>query len=229
MIKRNEKEQEFSRDFAGMLLDIGAVKLSLDPLFTWTSGIQSPIYCDNRKILSHPGVRNFVRDFLVQKIHETNLLTNRRLNDKKVFIAGVATGAIGMAAIVADHLHIPCVYVRPEPKGHGLKNQVEGDIEILQKSEHVIFIEDLISTGKSSLLAVNAVRELDCNVENLLAGFTYGFDEADKAFESSNIGLYTITDFEILCEVAVSNGYIAKPDVNLLKSFAADPKNWKVA
>ena len=197
------------------LLRIKAVKLSpLEP-FIWASGWRSPIYCDNRKTLSHPEVRAFIRDRFTAIIRE---------NFKDVeMIAGVATGGIAHGVLVAEALDLPFIYVRTGAKGHGLKNQVEGDLSTGRK---VVVIEDLISTGGSSLNAVQALRDAGCEVLGMAAIFTYGFDQAKKAFEEAGVKLSTLTSYPVLLDQAIKSGAIAEGDLPKLNEWRIDPANW---
>ncbi len=197
------------------LLRIKAVKLSPKEPFTWASGWRSPIYCDNRKTLSHPEVRTFIRDRFAAIVQEN-------FKDAEM-IAGVATGGIAHGVLVAEALDLPFVYVRTGAKGHGLKNQVEGD---LSKASKVVVIEDLISTGGSSLNAVQALRDAGCEVLGMAAIFTYGFDQAKKAFEEAGVKLHTLTSYPVLLDQAIKSGSIAKEDLPKLNEWRVDPANW---
>jgi orotate phosphoribosyltransferase len=203
-------------NLAKFLLEINAVKLNPDNPFTWTSGIQSPIYCDNRMVLSFPEVRNFVKNALADMGREHFPQTET--------IAGIATAGIAHGVLMADVLNLPNCYVRPEPKKHGMKNQIEGH---LPPGSKVLLVEDLISTGKSSLQAAQAVREAGSEVIGLLALFTYGFDDGRKRFEAENVPFYTISDFHTLSAVAVENGYLSPEKLAVVQSFAKDPAAWK--
>jgi len=203
-------------NLAKFLLEINAVKLNPDSPFTWTSGIQSPIYCDNRMVLSFPEVRTFVRDALAD-------LTQSHFAHADL-IAGIATAGIAHGVLVADVLIMPYCYVRPEPKKHGMKNQIEGRMEPGAK---VLLIEDLISTGKSSLQAAQAVREAGGEVVGLLALFTYGFPDAAQRFADENIPFHTISDFHTLTDVAVEYGYLEADKLEEVKKFAANPAAWR--
>jgi len=201
---------------AELLLQINAIKLQPQNPFLWASGWKSPIYCDNRITLSFPLIRNYLRENLASQIEE--------LYGKPDMIAGVATGAIGIGALVADYLNLPFCYVRPETKSHGRKNKVEG---FLEKDQTVVVVEDLISTGKSSLLAVDALRKAGAQVKGMVAIFTYGFEIADENFKGSNISLNTLSDYENLIEIAEKSNYVSSKEVELLKRWREDPENWE--
>lgn len=204
-----------SAKLAKFLLEIKAVKLSPSDPFTWTSGIKSPIYCDNRLVLSFPVVRDFVAQALADRIRSSFPKADR--------IAGIATAGIAHGALAADRLDMSYAYVRPEPKKHGLKNQVEG---FIQKGDKVVLVEDLISTGKSSMQAVEGVRKEGAEVIGLVALFTYGFTSALRRFADEDIPVYTLSNFDILSEVAAEEGYISSEDINKIKAFADDPQGW---
>lgn len=201
---------------AEFLLQIKAIKLNNAEPFTWASGWKSPIYCDNRKTLSYPPIRTYIRQQYVDKIREA-------FGSPDV-IAGVATGGIAQAALIAQEMDLPMIYVRSSSKGHGLQNQIEGAIE---KGQKVVVIEDLISSGMSSLKAVEALREFGAEVVGMVAIFTYGFDVAKKNFEDYNCTLETLTDYEHLLEIALSTSYIKKDDITSLKEWRANPSTWK--
>jgi len=200
---------------AEILLQINAIKLSPKDPFKWASGWNSPIYCDNRTVLSYPSVRNEIKEEL------SNLLMSKF--GKPDVIAGVATGAIGIGMLVADFLNLPFIYVRPEAKKHGRKNQIEGKIEPNQK---VVVIEDLISTGKSSINAVRALRAQDINVTGMVAIFTYGFDVSLKNFKNENIKLETLSNYKTLVECALKNNYINSAELEQLRSWNTNPSEW---
>lgn len=202
---------------AKFLLEINAIKLSPEQPFTWTSGIKSPIYCDNRLVLSYPEVRNFVKTALAG-------LLKQHFPECEV-VAGIATAGIAHGALVADELQLPGCYVRPEPKKHGLKNQIEG---YLKEGSKVVLVEDLISTAKSSLQAVEAVRSSGSEVIGLVALFTYGFDAANENFKTAGVPFYTLSNFEVLCDVAAENGYLSPEKLSTVKDFAKDPQGWGV-
>jgi len=202
---------------AELLLQINAIKLNPKNPFTWASGWQSPIYCDNRLILSFPAIRNFVREEFSKHIEKEF--------GKPDVIAGVATGAIGIGMLVAEYMGLPFVYVRPEPKKHGRQNQVEG---FLQKGQNVVVVEDLISTGNSSLLAVEALKEAGANIKGMVAIFTYGFDIAKENFKNANIELNTLADYTNLLELAVAKNYISEKELITLQEWRESPSTWKV-
>lgn len=202
--------------FAAKLLNIKAIKLQPNNPFTWASGWKSPFYCDNRKTLSYPDLRNFV------KVEITRLILERF--PEVDAIAGVATGAIPQGALVADALNLPFVYVRSKPKDHGLENLIEGELKPGMK---VVVIEDLISTGGSSLKAVEAIRNNNCEVIGMVASYTYGFSQAEQAFKDAKVTLVTLTNYEAVVAEALRIGYIAEADIELLNAWRKDPVNWK--
>ena len=201
--------------FAGKLLNIKAIKLQPENPFTWASGWKSPFYCDNRKTLSYPDLRNFVKLEICRVIEEN-------FQDVDA-IAGVATGAIPQGALVADALHKPFVYVRSKPKDHGLENLIEGELKPGMK---VVVIEDLISTGGSSLKAVEAIRNNGCEVIGMVASYTYGFPVAEKAFKEAKVPLVTLTDYDAVIETALKTGYIEEKDIPTLNEWRKDPAHW---
>ena len=201
--------------FAGKLLKVKAIKLQPTNPFTWASGWKSPFYCDNRKTLSYPELRTFVKIEIARLISEQFAEVDA--------IAGVATGAIPQGALVADALNLPFVYVRSKPKDHGLENLIEGELKPGMK---VVVVEDLISPGGSSLKAVEAIRNNGCEVVGMVASYTYGFDVAAKAFQDAKVQLYTLTNYEAVVEEALRIGYIAQEDVALLNDWRKDPANW---
>jgi orotate phosphoribosyltransferase len=207
--------KETAQKTADLLLQINAIKLQPQKPFLWASGWKSPIYCDNRIILSYPPIRNYVREQMARQIEE--------LYGKPDVIAGVATGAIGIGMLVADYLNLPFVYVRPEAKGHGRQNQVEGQ---LSKNQNVVVIEDLISTGKSSLNAVKALKEADVKVKGMIAIFTYDFDVAKENFKSEKIELHTLSDYNQLLAQAEKTNYINTKDIKTLKAWRENPAIW---
>ena len=200
---------------AELLLQINAIKLNPGNPFTWASGWQSPIYCDNRIILSFPTIRNYVRDEFSKHIEKQF--------GKPDVIAGVATGAIGIGILVAESLGLPFVYVRPEPKKHGRQNQVEG---FLQRGQNVVIVEDLISTGNSSLLAVEALRGEGANVKGMAAIFTYGFDVAQENFKNANVDLFTLSNYQNLLNLAVAKRYITEEEELTLREWNLNPSTW---
>ena len=197
--------KEIARKTAEVLLQVNAIKLSPSEPFTWASGWKSPIYCDNRIILSFPTIRNYIREIMGKEIE--------KLYGKPDVIAGVATGAIGIGMLVAEYLGLPFIYVRPEAKGHGRQNQIEG---FVQKGQNVVVVEDLISTGKSSLNAVKALKEAEVNVKGMVAIFSYGFDVATDNFKKENITLHTLSNYESLLEQALATNYIAQKELETL-------------
>lgn len=206
-----------SRKTSEVLLQINAIKLKPQDPFTWASGWQAPIYCDNRIILSHPSVRTYVVEQLAKQVEE--------IYGKPDVIAGVATGAIGVGTLVAHWLGLPFVYVRPEPKKHGRKNQIEGQ---LSPHQTVVVIEDLISTGKSSLNAVKALKEeAQAKVKGMLAIFNYGFEVAEQNFKDEKVTLHTLCDYESLIELAYENNHLFKKEYELLKEWRTNPSEWK--
>lgn len=202
---------------AELLLQINAIKLNPKNPFTWASGWKSPIYCDNRMVLSFPPIRNYIREEFSKQIEKQF--------GKPDVIAGVATGAIGIGMLVAEYMGLPFVYVRPEPKKHGRQNQVEG---FLQKGQNVVIVEDLISTGKSSLLAVDALREAGASVKGMVAIFTYGFAVAEDNFKNAHVDLYTLSNYQNLLNLAVSKKYITENELQTLKEWNANPAEWGV-
>lgn len=200
---------------AEFLLQIKAIKLQPDKPFTWASGLKSPIYCDNRKTLSYPKIRTYIRQHFVEII-------NAQFGKPDV-IAGVATGGIAIGALVAQEMGLPFVYVRSEAKKHGLTNMIEGDIE---SGQNVVVVEDLVSTGSSSLKAVDALREKGCVVKGMVAIFTYGFDEATSSFKKSKCRLETLTNYNSLINTAVAKEYIDEKDLKSLKEWRANPSTW---
>lgn len=206
---------ETARKTAELLLQIKAIKLDPQEPFSWASGWKSPIYCDNRIILSYPQIRNFVRANMAKQVEE--------LYGKADVIAGVATGAIGIGMLVAEQLNLPFAYVRPEAKSHGRKNQIEGKID---SGARVVVIEDLISTGQSSLNAVKALEESGAQVKGMLAIFTYGFDTSVDNFKNNEVELHTLSNYDYLLEVALKTNYINQAEADLLKDWRRDPGNW---
>ena len=201
--------------FAEKLLKVKAIKLQPSNPFTWASGWKSPFYCDNRKTLSYPSLRNFV------KVEISRLILEKF--GQVDAIAGVATGAIAQGALVAEELNLPFVYVRSSPKDHGLENLIEGE---LRPGMKVVVIEDLISTGGSSLKAVEAIRRDGCEVIGMIASYTYGFPVAIEAFKNAKVELATLTNYEAVLEVAVQTGYIKEEDVAVLNAWRKDPAHW---
>jgi orotate phosphoribosyltransferase len=200
---------------AELLLQINAIKLQPQKPFTWASGWKSPIYCDNRIILSFPLIRNFVRENLADQIEE--------IYGKPDVIAGVATGAIGIGALVADYLNLPFIYIRPEAKKHGRQNKIEGHLD---PGQSVVVVEDLISTGKSSLLAVEALNAVNAQVKGMVAIFTYGFDIAEENFAEANVRLNTLSNYKNLLEQAKDSNYITSQEAETLAEWREDPAQW---
>jgi orotate phosphoribosyltransferase len=202
---------------AELLLQINAIKLNPKNPFTWASGWKSPIYCDNRLILSFPAIRNYVREEFSKNIEKQF--------GKPDVIAGVATGAIGIGMLVAEYMGLPFVYVRPEPKKHGRQNQVEG---FLQKGQNVVVVEDLISTGNSSLHAVDALREAGANVKGMVAIFTYGFELSEANFKKAHVDLFTLSNYQNLLNFAVAKKYITESEQETLKEWSVAPDSWGI-
>ena len=203
---------------ADFLLQIAAVKLSPENPFTWASGLRSPIYCDNRKTLSYPAIRRELAKAFADAIKE-------QYPNAEV-IAGVATGGIAIGALTAELLDLPFIYVRSEAKKHGLGNQVEG---IVPDGKKVVVIEDLVSTGKSSLNAVEALREVNAQVLGMMAIFTYGFAKAAKAFEDATCDLYTLSNYDFLVQKAASNGYVSEDQLQTLNDWKINPEQWSAS
>ena len=208
----DKKVAEQTVDF---LTQINAIKLNTKNPFTWTSGIKSPIYCDNRLVLSYPKIREFIANSMSQ------IINNKYGTD--ISIVGVATGAIAIGIMIAERLNLQYAYVRPEPKGHGLKNQIEGNIN---KNSNVLVIEDLISTGKSSLNAINALKSEGYNVVGMLSIFSYNFEFANKKFVSEKITINSLADYNTLVEIIESKGEISDEEISRLKKWREDPKSW---
>ncbi len=207
--------KETAQETANLLLQINAIKLQPQNPFTWASGWKSPIYCDNRITLSHPAIRNYLREQIARQIEE--------ITGKPDAIAGVATGAIGIGALVADYLNLPFCYVRPEPKKHGRQNQIEGHLEPGSK---VVVIEDLISTGMSSLKAVKALEEYGAKVKGMFAIFSYGFPVAEKNFKEANVELHTLSNYDNLLIQAEKSNYISEEESILLSQWSKQPDTW---
>ena len=208
--------KETAQKTAELLLQINAIKLQPQKPFTWASGWKSPIYCDNRITLSYPIIRNFLRENLAKQIE--------MIYGKPDVIVGVATGAIGIGALVADVMNVPFCYVRPEAKKHGRQNKIEGHIE---KGQSAIIIEDLISTGKSSLRAVEALKESAVHVKGMLAIFTYGFKIAEANFENAEVSLHTLSDYENLLQLAEKSNYINASEAKILADWRINPATWR--
>lgn len=204
------------RDFASKLLRIKAIKLQPNDPFTWASGWKSPFYCDNRKTLSYPDIRTFVKVGMVHAIL-------KHFPEADV-IAGVATAGIPQAALIADVLNMPLIYVRSKPKDHGLENLIEGE---MKEGAKVVVIEDLVSTGGSSLKAVEAIRKAGGDVVGMVASYTYGFPVAAQAFKDANVKLVTLTDYEHVVAEALTTGYIQESDTELLNEWRKNPSGWR--
>jgi orotate phosphoribosyltransferase len=207
--------KNFDKTIANLLLQCNAIKLSPDKPFQWASGWKSPIYCDNRKTLAYPEIRNTIKYSFVDLIKENFLSTEA--------IAGVATGAIAQGALVADMLGLPFMYVRSEAKGHGLENLIEGEPK---KGQKVVVIEDLISTGGSSLKAVNSLRQSGCEVLGMAAIFTYGFLKAVESFRLADCILHTLSNYEVLLQLALETGYISEESLYTLREWRKSPETW---
>lgn len=205
-----------AREIARSLLQIKAIKLSPANFFTWASGWHSPIYCDNRATLSYPEVRKQIYEAFAESISE-------KYPEAEV-IAGVATGAIAHGVLAAEKMGKPFIYVRSVPKSHGLSNQVEG---VFEKGAKVVVVEDLVSTGGSSLNAVEALRDAGCDVLGMVAIFTYGFPAAEQNFAKANVTLDTLSNYNAMIELAVEDGYVGAGDLETLQEWRSDPSNWK--
>jgi len=203
------------KNIANHLLQIKAIKLQPANPFTWASGWKSPIYCDNRKTLSYPKTRDYIRDQFVNVVNE-------KYADADV-IAGVATGAIAIGVLVAQVLNKPFVYIRSAAKGHGMENLIEGNIN---EGDKVVVIEDLISTGGSSIKAVNALRAANCDVLGMVAIFTYGFETAANNFKESACNLITLSNYNALIDAALENNYIGQNEIETLKEWRLNPAEW---
>ncbi|MBC6999543.1 orotate phosphoribosyltransferase [Cytophaga sp. FL35] len=210
-------DKNTAKKTAELLLQINAIKLKPENPFTWASGWKSPIYCDNRILLSYPAIRNYIKEEMAKQVES--------LYGKPDIIAGVATGAIGIGSLVADVLGLPFIYVRPEPKKHGRQNQIEGKLE---SDQTVVVIEDLISTGKSSLNAIEALKASGANIKGMIAVFTYGFQVADENFAEKAIELYTLSDYEHLIQQASETHFIKEEQLNTLREWRTNPSQWKI-
>ncbi len=208
-------DKDTARKTAELLLQINAIKLKPENPFTWASGWKSPIYCDNRVVLSYPVIRNYIRDEMARQVES--------LYGKPDVIAGVATGAIGVGMLVAERLGLPFIYVRPEAKAHGRQNQIEGKLE---EGQSVVVIEDLISTGKSSLNAIKALDAHGAKVKGMIAIFTYGFDVADRNFKKKALDVHTLCDYEHLILQASETNYIKEEQLKMLREWREDPSGW---
>lgn len=208
-------QDDTASNVAEFLLQVKAIKLQPDNPFTWASGWKSPIYCDNRIALSHPRIRTYIRQEFVKAIE--------KYYGRPDMIAAVATGAIAQGALVAEAMGLPLVYVRPTPKEHGTKNQIEGEA----KANHsCVVIEDLVSTGKSSLSAVEALRKHNVVVKGMVCAFNYGFEEASENFKKAGIPLYSLSNYESLLKKAVSSKYITENQVETLQQWRENPSQW---
>ena len=205
----------YQEETAKILLDINAIKLSPNKPFVWASGWKSPIYCDNRIILSNPKIRNIIKKFLSHTIYENF--------EKPDAIAGVATGAIGIGMLVADYLDLPFIYVRPEAKKHGRKNQIEGEIE---KGKKVMVVEDLISTGKSSIGAIRALKSHGLSVIGMVAIFTYEFGISEENINTENLKLKTLSNYSTLLKIAQKTKYISEAECKILEKWNQNPSSW---
>lgn len=210
-----ENFEETALTTAESLLQIKAIKLDNANPFTWASGIKSPIYCDNRKTLSYPKIRTYLRQEFVKLINEEFGTID--------LIAGVATGAIAIGALVAQEMGLPFVYVRSEKKSHGLENQIEG---VVESGQSVVVVEDLISTGRSSLNAVTALRDAGCIVKGMAAIFTYGLPDADLSFKEMGCNLHTLTNYDFLIKKALEQNHIKDSDMQSLIQWRENPKTW---
>lgn len=206
---------DISKVIADNLLQIKAIKLEPTNPFTWASGWKSPIYCDNRKVLSFPHARKAVYEAFAQKVKE--------MYPEVEVIAGVATGAIAHGVLVAENLDLPFIYIRSSAKAHGMTNQIEGDYK---EGNKVVVIEDLVSTGGSSLKAVDALNEAKCNVLGMLAIFSYGFDVSTEAFDKAGVKLTTLSNYDTLIDTALETGYVTEEDVAKLKEWRKSPSTW---
>ncbi len=209
-------DKETALKTAELLLQIKAIKLDPQQGFKWAGGWTSPIYCDNRIVLSYPPIRNFIRENMAKQVEQ--------LYGRPDVIAAVATGAIGIGMLVAEYLGRPFVYVRPEAKSHGRQNQIEGKLE---EGQTVVVIEDLISTGKSSMNAVKALKEEKAQIKGVLAIFSYGFETAVDTFETEGVELHSLSNYDYLLETAQRTNYINQAEAEHLQSWRKDPANWK--
>jgi len=208
-------DKKVAEQTVNYLLQINAIKLNTKKPFTWTSGIRSPIYCDNRLLLSYPETRKFIANKM------SEMITKKYGQD--ISITGVATGAIAIGAMIAERLNTPYSYVRPEAKGHGLKNQIEGYIE---EGSKVVVVEDLISTGKSSLNAIHALKKKNLKIGGMISIFSYNFDFANEKFHKENILINSLSDYNTLVEMLISEGSISEHESIRLMSWRKDPENW---
>jgi len=211
MINKETREK-----IASLLLEIEAIKINTKSPFKWSSGWNSPIYCDNRLSLSYPEIRDYIKEKLTGEI-------SKNFSGVQA-IAGVATAGIPQGALVADNLKLPFIYVRSKPKGHGMENLIEGKIT---KGQKVVILEDLVSTGGSSLKAAEALRSVGVEILGMIAIFTYGFNLAEKNFKNANIKLVTLSDYPTLLEQALVHNFIKQEDLVSLKAWGVDPENWE--
>ena len=209
--------KETGKKIASLLLDIEAIKINTKSPFKWSSGWNSPIYCDNRLSLSYPETRDYIKEKLAEEI-------SNNFSEVEA-IAGVATAGIPQGALVADNLKLPFIYVRSKPKGHGMENLIEGKIT---KGQKVVILEDLISTGGSSLKAAEALKSAGFEIIGMIAIFTYGFNLAERNFNNAGIKLVTLCDYATLLEQALIQDYIKEDDLVSLKSWGIDPENWEL-
>jgi len=209
-------QEETAGKVAALLLEIQAIKLNIEKPFTWSSGWKSPIYCDNRLSLSYPEIRTVIRDGLVTSIKENFSAVES--------IAGVATAGIAQGALIAETLGLPFLYVRPKPKDHGMENLIEGKIT---KGQKVVVVEDLVSTGGSSLKAAQALKESGFNVLGMVSIFNYGFDVATRNFKDANLPLVSLSDYSSLLQYALEGKHITEEHMISLKAWRVDPANWK--
>ncbi len=208
-------DKDTAKQTAALLLKINAIKLQPNNPFTWASGWKSPIYCDNRITLSYPKIRTYIRQQLAIQIEKAY--------GKPDVIAGVATGAIGIGALVAEEMGLPFIYVRPEAKKHGRKNQIEG---FLDTNKKIVVVEDLISTGGSSLKTVDVLKNHGATVKGMIALFTYGFDIAEENFKNANVILHTLSNYDNLIEQAEETNYINISEKNALQKWKKNPSKW---
>jgi orotate phosphoribosyltransferase len=209
-------QEDTAAKVAAMLLQIQAIKLNTNKPFTWSSGWKSPIYCDNRLSLSYPEVRRVIRDGLISAIRENFFTTEA--------IAGVATAGIAQGALIAEELNLPFLYVRPKPKDHGMENLIEGKVT---KGQKVVVVEDLVSTGGSSLKAAQELKNAGFEVLGMVSIFNYGFDIATRNFYDANLSLISLSDYSVLLRYALEQKYINEEELTSLKAWRVDPANWK--
>ena len=210
------KNKDTAKKTAELLLQIKAIRLQPNDPFTWASGWKSPIYCDNRTTLSFPKIRNYLCENLSKIIEQEY--------GKPDVIAGVATGAIAIGVLVAQYLNVPFIYVRPEPKKHGRKNQIEG---LLEKNKDIVVVEDLISTGKSSLNAVKALEDEGAKVKGMVAIFSYGFKTATDNFKKADVNLTILSDYNHVLEQSLDSNYISENELEILQQWRNNPSKWK--